>query len=298
MPKALLATAILTALAMASPAAAQGDYTAGNWGIAERPQHCAAFSFFGAEDNRTEFSFEINLDGQLEMRLLNGGWSAESGQNYEISLGFAAASPSAPATNVQRQARGVSAGGKKGFRIYLDDAPGAAPADFRGLIARSARLTLHLAGPSGRTLIGAYSLAGSTAAMRALQDCASRAKARAEASAPRDPFAAATPPAPSAPAPPIVSRAAAPAGNATEWISADDLTPEEKAAGVSGTTAVTLRVGADGRPFDCQITMSSGRPWLDQKACTLILRRGRFRPATDSNGNAIEGSYTQRVRWG
>jgi len=56
-------------------------------------------------------------------------------------------------------------------------------------------------------------------------------------------------------------------------------------------------VGPDGRVTNCDITGSSGSPDLDQAACSNLVRRGRFNPATDGEGNPASGTYSNAVRW-
>lgn len=47
----------------------------------------------------------------------------------------------------------------------------------------------------------------------------------------------------------------------------------------------------------CTIIDSSGNDELDNAACNAIIRRARFTPARDENGNAAPSSYSNKVRW-
>jgi TonB family protein len=64
-----------------------------------------------------------------------------------------------------------------------------------------------------------------------------------------------------------------------------------------GTTRFELTVGADGRPVSCSVTTSSGHADLDSSACKAFLRRARFSPAKDLQGNPIAGRYRGAVTW-
>lgn len=67
-------------------------------------------------------------------------------------------------------------------------------------------------------------------------------------------------------------------------------------AGASGTTRITISVGANGSATGCTVSGSSGNSALDSTACLLAQRRFRFEPAT-RNGQPVAGSYSQSVRW-
>jgi protein TonB len=113
--------------------------------------------------------------------------------------------------------------------------------------------------------------------------------------------AAPAPPAPVAPPPPPPPshppKGATPRGNPQSWVTDDDYPAAALRSGDHGTTGVRLAVGADGRVTDCEVTSSSGSGTLDSTACSLLRRRARFSPATDSSGNAVAGSYSQRFTW-
>lgn len=68
----------------------------------------------------------------------------------------------------------------------------------------------------------------------------------------------------------------------------------EEAEGVTGTR---LSVGPDGRVTNCEVTSSSGNSALDQAACRNLLRRARFEPALDRDGNPVASTFPKRVRW-
>jgi protein TonB len=71
-------------------------------------------------------------------------------------------------------------------------------------------------------------------------------------------------------------------------------TAEAKPRGNPGNWANTI--GTDGKVIDCSVTQSSGHADLDAATCTNVKRRARFTPAV-RNGEAVQGSYSNRVRW-
>ena len=112
------------------------------------------------------------------------------------------------------------------------------------------------------------------------------------------PVARPAPPAPPAPPPPPrVSQAAKARGNLPSLFSTDDYPQSALRNEESGTTAVRLTVGPDGRVSDCSITASSGSTTLDNTTCSILRRRARFTPAKDQNGNPTTDTTTTRIRW-
>lgn len=106
----------------------------------------------------------------------------------------------------------------------------------------------------------------------------------------------APPPAP--PAPPRVAENVKPKSNPGSWFSDDDYPPAARRAEAQGRVSVSLTVGASGRVTDCRVTASSGNSDLDDATCRLARSRGRFTPAKDASGNAIESTFPlPGVRW-
>jgi periplasmic protein TonB len=109
----------------------------------------------------------------------------------------------------------------------------------------------------------------------------------------------AAPPAPPAPPPPPPAgptSGAQPKGNPGNWANTNDYPSRALQQEREGTTGFRVTVGTDGRVIDCQITSSSGHPDLDAATCTNVKRRARFAPALQ-NGQPVQGSYSNRVRW-
>ncbi|WP_380874576.1 hypothetical protein ACFB49_48890 [Sphingomonas sp. DBB INV C78] len=109
-----------------------------------------------------------------------------------------------------------------------------------------------------------------------------------------------TPTAPPAPPPPPKPSVAAPAkarGNPMSWVTTEDYPSRALREEREGTTAVAFEITTDGRIANCRVTASSGSPDLDDATCRNLTRRGRYTPAKDASGNAMESSDTRRVRW-
>jgi len=105
------------------------------------------------------------------------------------------------------------------------------------------------------------------------------------------------PPAPP-PAPPKISQAAAAKGNPGSWVTSDDYPAAAQREGAQGTSGLTFEVTPEGRIANCRVTSSSGNSLLDDTACKLVTRRGRYSPAKDENGNPIAGgTKTLRFTW-
>jgi periplasmic protein TonB len=105
------------------------------------------------------------------------------------------------------------------------------------------------------------------------------------------------PPRPAPPPPPIVTSKMTPKGNPGSWATDDDYPPAAQRNEEQGTTGFALEVGPDGRVTSCRVTASSGSASLDEATCRLVSKRARFTPGKDAAGNALGGSYSNRIRW-
>jgi protein TonB len=56
-------------------------------------------------------------------------------------------------------------------------------------------------------------------------------------------------------------------------------------------------VGTSGRVTGCTVTRSSGNAELDSTTCRLIMRRLRYRPATNAEGRPIPATVVGKHEW-
>lgn len=99
------------------------------------------------------------------------------------------------------------------------------------------------------------------------------------------------------PAVPVDVPAVEPTNYPGDWVVPQDYPPDSLLNRQGGIAAFTLDVDRTGKPIDCTITKTSGHTSLDTRTCELVLERARFKPARDSKGKAVAGTYSNRVRW-
>jgi TonB family protein len=88
-----------------------------------------------------------------------------------------------------------------------------------------------------------------------------------------------------------------PATNPGAWVRQTDYPPLALRENMDGRVRFTLSVDELGKPTNCTVTKSSGSEELDTVACSKLLERGSFRPALDSEGNAVPGTWSNSVKW-
>lgn len=88
-----------------------------------------------------------------------------------------------------------------------------------------------------------------------------------------------------------------PRGNPGEWVTNEDYPDAALRAEEQGRTGLRIEVGPDGRPTGCTVTASSGSASLDAAACKLLMRRARFTPGKDANGDPVGGAYANSFNW-
>lgn len=81
------------------------------------------------------------------------------------------------------------------------------------------------------------------------------------------------------------------------WLSDGDYPQTALLQRKAGQTDFRVTVGADGKPTACAVTLKSGTPALDERACTVIMRRGRFEPAIGTDGKPVPGLFASSVLW-
>lgn len=89
----------------------------------------------------------------------------------------------------------------------------------------------------------------------------------------------------------------APATNPGSWATNDDYPASAMREEREGTTGFRLTIAADGLPISCEITAPSGHADLDAETCRLVMARARFTPGRDARGEAVGGTYSNRIRW-
>ena len=80
-------------------------------------------------------------------------------------------------------------------------------------------------------------------------------------------------------------------------ISQDDYPPDALDANEQGTVSVRLDIDSSGKPSGCIVLSGSGSKSLDEQTCKLLLKRAKYLPGRDRQGNPVAGSVTGRVRW-
>ena len=81
------------------------------------------------------------------------------------------------------------------------------------------------------------------------------------------------------------------------WISNNDYPTKALREGRQGVVGFHLVIDEQGVPESCEVTRSSGHDDLDQATCSALMRRARFKPATDEAGNPIKGTFSSTFRW-
>ena len=105
------------------------------------------------------------------------------------------------------------------------------------------------------------------------------------------------PPAPPPPAPPKISQKAGAKGDPAQWVTSDDYPPAALREEREGVVRITWQINEQGRVENCSVVNSSGSPDLDDAACRLITRRGRYTPAKDESGNPMRSTDARTIRW-
>ncbi len=88
-----------------------------------------------------------------------------------------------------------------------------------------------------------------------------------------------------------------PTTNPNRWATPSDYPLKALRRELQGTTTYLVTISNKGRVENCDITKSSGHEILDKATCKVVKRKARFIPATDANGTAVEGKYSDSVDW-
>jgi protein TonB len=81
-----------------------------------------------------------------------------------------------------------------------------------------------------------------------------------------------------------------PLENPGTWLHANEIPVSARKE--SGSVAVRLDVDPSGRVSGCTIVESTAPAILNDAACAMFTRHGRFKPAQDETGKAIGSTYT------
>ena len=82
-----------------------------------------------------------------------------------------------------------------------------------------------------------------------------------------------------------------------EWIVSSDYPLQMLFAGQPALVSFRLSVGADGVPTACHIQATTRLKSFDDAVCKSVMRRARFSPALDAEGQAIASYYQNNVRF-
>ncbi len=92
-----------------------------------------------------------------------------------------------------------------------------------------------------------------------------------------------------------LSRGVAPVRDPSTWIGPDDYPSDLLSMDAQGFVGFRLMVGKDGKPTSCHVQSSTNQADFDAISCRLLMRRARFTPALDSEGNPIESYWASSV---
>jgi TonB family protein len=88
----------------------------------------------------------------------------------------------------------------------------------------------------------------------------------------------------------------APERAAGSWLTDEDYPVETLRNKWSGPVVMDLSISESGRVVACRTVISSGHDLLDKKACAILSKAARYKPARDENGQAVAaGDYAQFV---
>lgn len=104
-------------------------------------------------------------------------------------------------------------------------------------------------------------------------------------------------PRPTPPPPRFTPKAARAKGAMAGWVTENDYPTADLRAGHEGRTAYRLSIDTEGRVTNCTVTASSGWPGLDKTTCDKLTSRGKFEPATNSEGERVAGTFSAAVTW-
>ena len=102
------------------------------------------------------------------------------------------------------------------------------------------------------------------------------------------------PPAPAAVAPPPPPPPTQPVPTTSHAVTTDDYPAVSIRLQEQGTVQIKYTINPEGTVNDCAVTQTSGKPRLDDAACTMVKRRWKFKPATQG-GKSVGFQMTASV---
>lgn len=94
-----------------------------------------------------------------------------------------------------------------------------------------------------------------------------------------------------------LTKRAEPKTNPGNWVRSSDYPSDLMLKGGQGIVQFRLSVGADGRPTQCHIQSSTRPEGFDKVVCNALMRRARFEPALDAQGQPIASYWRSTVRF-
>jgi hypothetical protein len=85
-----------------------------------------------------------------------------------------------------------------------------------------------------------------------------------------------------------------PRGDPADWVPPAYL---QSVTDSEGRTVFDLMIDINGAPVSCVTTQPSGVAGLDRAVCVALIKNGRFRPASDENGRALPGVWSDNIHW-
>jgi hypothetical protein len=82
-----------------------------------------------------------------------------------------------------------------------------------------------------------------------------------------------------------------------DWISPNDYPPAALRKNEFGYVGFSVLVGPDGKPEKCDVTAPTAFNDLNDLSCSLVMRRGRFKPAAGPDGNPAYGIFRSWASW-
>ncbi|WP_083734249.1 energy transducer TonB [Sphingopyxis sp. KK2] len=94
-----------------------------------------------------------------------------------------------------------------------------------------------------------------------------------------------------------LSRWVMPVTEPGKWLKSSDYPRDMLAKSQPGIVRFRLSVGPDGLPTACHIQRSTNSKGFDDAVCKGVMRRARFEPALDKDGNPLASYYVNSVRF-